>query len=206
MIITTEQTKHGKISVYADGELALLTDAAFWYSLGIYDEDDLPQERIEEIIAEDERRKCCAAAYKFLSVRAYSERDTRRKLAAKYSADAIDYAVERATELGLIDDEELAQTLAEDYLRLRHYAPERIRLELQKKGIDRNAAQAAAALLAFDAREEIQYLLETKFRHSLGDDTGIRRTAAALSRMGYTYSEIRSALSDVVSDEVFTDE
>ncbi len=206
MVITTKQGKGGKITVFADDEAVLVCEQSFWYSLGIYEEDEIDGERLEEIRTENERRRCCAAAYNYLSARAYSERAVRQKLAAKFDPDAVDYAVERSKELGLIDDGDLAGILAEQLLFARHYAPSRITAELQKRGIARDVAEAAVAALEFDAEDEIKTLLETKFRTTVAGKNGLQRTAAALSRMGYSYGEIRSALEACSSEEVFFDE
>ena len=206
MIITTKQAKGGRIAVLADGAEVFVCDPTFWYSLGIYEEDEIDEDRLAEIREENERRRCCAAAFKYLSARAYSERNVRMKLAKSFSAGAIDYAVERAKELGLIDDEDLAGILAEELLTRRHYAPGRITAELQKRGIPRAQAEEAVAALEFDAAEQIAQLLETKFRSSLGDAKGARRVSAALSRMGYAWGDIRTAIEEVCGTEVFFDE
>ena len=206
MIITTKQAKGGKLAVLADGVEEFVCDPTFWYSLGIYEEDEIDGQRLADIKEENERRRCCAAAYKFLSARAYSEKNVRMKLAKKFSADAIDYAVERSRELGLIDDGDLAQILAEQFLSQKHFAPGRIMAELLKRGIPREEAQSAVDELEFDAKEELAALLETKFRNAVGDEKSIRRAIASLSRMGYGYGEITAAIEKFSGTEVYFDE
>ncbi len=187
----------------ADGAEVFVCDAAFWYSLGIYEEDEIDEERLEEIRAENERRRCCAAAFKYLSARAYSERNVRMKLAKNFSPEAIDSAVERAKELGLIDDGDYAELLASQLLEQRHYAPSRIAAELQKRGVSRDEAEQAVDALEFDAKNEIARLLETKFRNSLGDEKGVRRVCAALIRMGYAWGDVKTAVENAADTEVY---
>ena len=127
------------------------------------------------------------------------------KLAKNFTPEAIDHAVERAKELGLIDDGELAQLLAEQMLEQRHYAPARITAELQKRGISRTQAEETAAALAFDPAQEITLLLETKFKNDVGDGKGLRRVFAALVRMGYAYGDVKTALESVSDTEEFYD-
>lgn len=206
MIVTTKQIKGGRLAVLADGAEMFVCEPSFWYSLGICEEDEIDEARLEEIRAENERRRCCAAAYKYLSARAYSERNVRLKLAKNFPPEAIDYAVARAKELSLIDDEGLAELLASQLLEQRHYAPPRITAELQKRGIPRAEAEAAVDALEFDAHAQIELLFETKFKNSLGDAKGVRRAAAALSRMGYSWGDIKTATEALTDEEVFYDE
>lgn len=201
MIITTKPTKAGRIGIYGDGEYLFSATPDYWYSLGICEGDELAAEETAKIGREIGIAKCCAAAYAYLTRRAYSEKELRQKLARKYSKEETDIAVEKAISLGLLDDADYAQSLAEQLLQLKHYAPNRIRAELLRHGVERETAADAVDALSFDAQSELCFLLEYKFHHTLADERERKKTIAALSRMGYDYADIRRALRTLDADD-----
>ena len=79
----------------------------------------------------------------------------------------------------------------------------RIEQELRQRGISRETASECAEELDGDDVERIKNLLETKFAGKFSDEKGRRRTFNALTRLGYGYSDIRSAMRSV--DEEYED-
>ena len=75
--------------------------------------------------------------------------------------------------------------------------------ELRQRGISRETASECAEELDGDDIERIKNLLETKFAGKFSDEKGRRRTFNALTRLGYGYSDIRSAMRSV--DEEYED-
>ena len=63
-----------------------------------------------------------------------------------------------------------------------------------RKGIPREIADNAASGLDFDPILRIIELLNTKYSRSLSDEKGVKRTIASLQRLGYGWSDIKSAL------------
>lgn len=206
MIITTEQAKSGFISIFADGEYVFSASPDYWYSLNIYDNDEISPERLDEIRRDINIAKCCNSAYRYLARRAHSVYEIRIKLLKKYDEDSVDEAVKRAAELGLLNDSEFAKDYADELKRLKSYAPSRIRAELKKKGLSTDDIEYAISELEFSPEEQIKNLLETKYKNSLNDEKGIKKTLSSLIRMGYRYSDIKSAFDDCITDEVYYDE
>jgi len=81
------------------------------------------------------------AAARFLEARSRSVTEVRRRLGgAGYRSDLIDGAIERLTELGMLDDETFARAWVESRDRARPRGERAIREELRLKGIDRSTA------------------------------------------------------------------
>lgn len=79
------------------------------------------------------------AAARFLEVRSRSVAEVRRRLTgAGYRPDLVEGAVERLSELGLLDDDAFARAWVESRDRARPRGERAIRQELALKGIDRS--------------------------------------------------------------------
>ena len=72
-------------------------------------------------------------------------------------------------------------------------------LEMSRKGIDKETAEAALDEVDVDYRENIRYIIEKKYR-DIGDEKIKRRAVAALQRLGYGWDDIRAVLSEYEED------
>ena len=98
-------------------------------------------ERRERRGAVDDPAVVLEAAARFLEARSRSVTEVRRRLGgAGYRSDLIDGAIERLTELGMLDDETFARAWVESRDRARPRGERAIREELRLKGIDRSTA------------------------------------------------------------------
>jgi regulatory protein len=103
-------------------------------------------ERREQRAAVDDPAVVLEAAARFLEVRSRSVAEVRRRLtSAGYRADLVDGAIERMTELGMLDDEAFARAWVESRDRARPRGERAIREELRVKGIDRQVIDATLA-------------------------------------------------------------
>lgn len=95
-------------------------------------------ERRERRAAVDDPAVVLEAAARFLEARSRSVSEVRRRLGgAGYRSDLVEGAIERMTELGMLDDEVFARTWVESRDRARPRGERAIREELRLKGIDR---------------------------------------------------------------------
>jgi regulatory protein len=97
-----------------------------------------PAERRERRAAVDDPALVLEAAARFLEVRARSVIEVRRRLGqAGYRADLVEGAIERLTELGMLDDATFARAWIESRDRARPRGEIALRRELALKGVDR---------------------------------------------------------------------
>jgi regulatory protein len=98
-----------------------------------------PAERRERRAAVDDPAVVLEAAARFLEVRARSVTEVRRRLGqAGYRTDLVEGAIQRMTELGMLDDVQFARTWIESRDRARPRGEIALRRELALKGIDRS--------------------------------------------------------------------
>jgi regulatory protein len=96
-------------------------------------------ERKERRAAVDDPAVVLEAAARFLEARSRSVSEVRRRLTgAGYRVDLVEGAIERMTELGMLDDDVFARAWVESRDRARPRGERAIRDELRLKGIDRS--------------------------------------------------------------------
>jgi regulatory protein len=100
-------------------------------------------DRRERRAAIDDPAVVLEAAARFLEARSRSVAEVRRRLTtAGYRADLVESAIERMTELGMLDDETFARAWVESRDRARPRGERAIREELRLKGVDRAVVDA----------------------------------------------------------------
>ena len=196
MIIKIEPAKGGKLSLFADDEYVMAVDPDTWYSLDYSDGSDISEEEFENLKFLIDSRKAYAQALRFLTLRAHSADELYKKLIKKHLPECAQFAVEKCRELGFIDDEDFALRFANELLTKKHYGISRIRNELYVKGIEREIIENILDSLEFDVSQCIIEIIEKKYSDCMNDEKGKRRMIAGLIRLGYNYSDIKSALAD----------
>jgi regulatory protein len=181
-------------------------------------------ERRERRAAIDDPAVVLEAAARFLEARSRSVAEVRRRLTgAGYRADLVDGAIERLTELGMLDDDAFARAWVESRDRARPRGERAIREELRLKGIDRpvidavltdrrDAAQEGLsdvdALATSPDRSAAERLLAKNAR-ALARVTDARqrrqRAYALLARHGFDPETCREVAAGFVEDGVTND-
>jgi regulatory protein len=97
-----------------------------------------PEERRTQRAAVDDPAVVLEAAARFLEARSRSVAEVRRRLTrAGYRAELVDGAIERLTELGMLDDASFGRAWVESRDRARPRGEIALRRELALKGVDR---------------------------------------------------------------------
>ncbi|WP_425296573.1 recombination regulator RecX [Nocardia abscessus] len=145
------------------------------------------------------------ACLRLLAVRARSRAELAQRLAAKgYSAEVSEQALDRLTDVGLIDD----AAFAEQWVHSRHTfsgkGKQALAQELRRKGVTQSdAASALDAITADDEEERAGELVRRKLRslpRDLDRERAIRRLVGMLARRGYSqataYRVVKAELAD----------
>ena len=112
------------------------------------------EERLAERAAITDSAVVLAAAARFLEARPRGTTETRRRLrTAGYPDALVDAAIERLTEIGLLDDEAFAKGWIESRDRARPRGERALRHELQVRGLDRMLVDRALAERRADSEE-----------------------------------------------------
>ena len=201
MIITYTSGKNNKMHISTDGEYRFTVDADFWFSLGIYQNDDISEEELAALEEKIGVRRAFNKGMDFLSRRAHSKKELIQKISKTNEKNYAIIACDLLEERGYLCDEDFAAQYYEYLQRVKHFGAQHIAAELAKKGIDRFVIAALTAADESDPREEIRALLEGKFAGKCADEKAKRRTVNALLRLGYSYSDVKSAMCDLCAQK-----
>lgn len=209
MKITAKSGRKDKIHIYIDGEYLLTVDEVFWFSSGYISGDEINKEELTAFEEAAGSRRAFNSALNSLDYRDHSEKEIRAKLLRKHDADYVDEAVEKLIELDLVNDERYAENYAHELFEHKKFGKMRIKSELRAKGISADIANAAVEEL-FDEEEpdNIQRIVDIigkRYYNRMNDEVGRKKVFSALQRMGYSFSDIREAMSEFSDDEYYED-
>ena len=196
MKLTVKEGKAKKIHIYIDEEYRATVDSDYWYSEKFRNYKEINEEELTELLNAVSFRRAYNKGLDFLSRRPYGTKELIKKLCEKgHEKEYAEKACERLLELGLLNDEEYARILANDLLERKNYSIKRIKQELIFRGISRDITENTVDLLDNDPVSRIIILIKKKYINKINDEKGRKRTVDALLRLGYSYSDIKTALN-----------
>lgn len=209
MKITAKSGRKDKIHIYIDGEYLLTVDEIFWFSCGLVSGDEINEEELTAFEEAAGSRRAFNSALNSLDYRDHSEKEIRAKLLRKHDADYVDEAVEKLIELDLVNDERYAENYARELFERKKFGKMRIRSELRAKGISADIANAAVEeLFEEEEPDNVQRIVDIigkRYYNRMNNEVGRKKVFSALQRMGYSFSDIREAMSEFSDDEYYED-
>ncbi len=197
-ITAIELQKHdpNRVNIHLDGNYAfgLTRITAAWLKVG----QELSEDKIASLQAEDNRERAYQQAMLFLSYRARSESEIRQNLSKhEIPQDVIEQTLERLREEQLADDKQFARVWVENRNTFRPRSRRALQMELRQKGLSDEAVQSALEgldeeALAYEAGLKKARRLQSKewneFRKKLSEH---------LARRGFPYSVTASVVSRI---------
>ena len=209
MKITAKSGRKDKIHIYIDGEYLLTVDEIFWFSCGLVSGDEINEEELTAFEEAAGSRRAFNSALNSLDYRDHSEKEIRAKLLRKHDADYVDEAVEKLIELDLVNDERYAENYARELFERKKFGKMRIKSELRAKGISADIANAAVEeLYEEEEPDNVQRIVDIigkRYYNRMNDEVGRKKVFSAMQRMGYSFSDIREAMSEFSDDEYYED-
>lgn len=202
--IEVQKRTPNRVNIYLDGEFAfgLAHIVAAWLRVG----QELSEEKIEQLQAEEARERAFQQAMLFLSYRARSESEIRQNLRKhEIPEPVIEQTLERLKQDGLANDHQFANTWVENRSAFRPRSRRRMAMELRQKGLDDEAISSATKsvddeALAYEAAQKrvprLKDLEWSEFRKKMSDFLG---------RRGFSYSVIAPVVTRIWN-EVHRDE
>lgn len=207
MIIKSKAGNGNKIHVYIDDEYTLTVYDDFWHQNGFKDGTDITEEELASLKEEAGFRLAYEKGLDYLTRRAYAKKELFYKLKQKYGDEATERAIEKLSYFGYLNDEEFAGAYSKYLSEVKKFDVRRISTELKLKGIDREIIENVTKTLDNEPIQRIIEMLSTKFPCGFKDEKTKKRFIAKLQRMGYSWSDIKSALSqseiDIIDNEEY---
>ena len=197
-LTAAEPRRKGLTQLFLDGEAAVRVDTETFLRSGLKPGDLLTDEELHSLLQASDARRARETALYLLEHRSHSKRELTEKIArTAASREAAEAAADHMEELGLLNDESFARDYARELFSRKKFGSRRVRMELSLKGIDSALIDELLAEYA-DEEAETENVLSVLQRRYGGweEDEKIRRRAvAALQRLGYSYEQIRRAMS-----------
>jgi regulatory protein len=194
--LEVQKKNPNRVNIYLDGEFAfgLARIVAVWLRTG----QELTEEKIEQLQAEDARERAFQQALLFLSYRARSESEIRQNLRKhEIPEPIIEQTLERLRQDGLANDHQFARAWVENRTTFRPRSRRLMAMELRQKGLSPEAVSSAVErvddeALAYEAAQKraprFKGLEWNEFRKKLSD---------FLARRGFSYSVIAPVVTRI---------
>ncbi len=190
------QKNRNRVNLHLDGEFAfgLARITAVWLKVG----DELSDEKVAKLQADDARERALQQAMLFLSYRTRSEKEIRQNLRKhEIPEDVVEETIERLRENGLANDNKFARVWVENRNTFRPRSRRVLTMELRQKGLDDETVQAAVSnvdenALAYDSARK----RAGRFK---GQEWGgfRKKLSEYLARRGFPYSVIAPVVTQI---------
>ena len=195
-----------RVNVYLDGEFAfgLSRIVAAWLKTG----QEISDEKIASLKADDERELTYQKALHFLSYRPRSAAEVRQNLTKRgISGTVVEEAILRLQRVGLVDDEAFARAWVENRNEFRPRSKSALRMELRRKGLEEELIRSVLdelvdedALALEAGRKYLRRLAGLEwpdFRRKLG---------GFLARRGFSYTTLAPVVSKIWEESRMADD
>lgn len=168
----------------------------------VFSEDD-----IKQLVFVNQCYRAKTRAVYYLSRRDYSEKGLYDKLCKDFIPKAAAFAVEQMKNKGFLNDERYALNLIQN-LRGKNRSGRDILNKLCLKGVPRDLAVRLIGenQLALTDKERAKALITAKYLNKIRDEDDRRKTVQALLRRGFPFADIKTALKEVLSEDLLGEE
>jgi regulatory protein len=194
--LVVQKKNPNRVNIHLDGEFAfgLARIVAAWLRVG----QELSEEKMEQLQAEDARERAFQQAMLFLSYRARSESEIRKNLRKHEIPEAvIEQTIDRLRQDGLANDSQFASAWVENRSTFRPRSRRMMAMELKQKGLDDEAIQSAIEQVDDDAAAfEAAQKKAPRFK-SLEWNDFRKKLSEFLARRGFSYSVIAPVVTRI---------
>jgi regulatory protein len=208
--VTTQQKDKNRINIMVDGKYRFSLDIFQYADLGIRVGKEYTDEELIELETESQFGKVYTRALEYCLMRPHSAREVRDYLYRKtrdtktktktgeirdrpgIPATITQRVFDRLVEKKYIDDEKFARFWVENRNMRKGSSQRKLQAELRAKGVDSAIIEQVLSSSERNDKDEITKII-TKKRARYPDD---QKLMQYLARQGFSYDEIKSALSD----------
>lgn len=197
------QKNPNRVNIFVDDIFAIGIENELRYKYNLETGMEIDDDFIKTVLDAEEQNKAINQALNLLSYRQRSEKEIFQALKRKdYQEAHINKAIEYCKENKYLDDRAFAEAFVNDKINLSKLGVERIRHELNLKGISREIIDR---VLIVDKDEQFQLakdLGEKRIKSYKNDSKNVvyRKLGGYLQRRGYSYDIISKVLKDLLKD------
>jgi regulatory protein len=200
--IETQKKNKERVNIYLDNKFYKGIFAEIAYNKNLYEGMEIDKEELDLILKEEEVSKAKEKALQILNGRHQSENSLREKLYKReYDKIVVDQVINYLKECNLINDEELAESLADTCLNVKKYGRRRIKDYLYKNKIKKSIIDNVFYSIDKEIEEENAIeLAKDKIRTKDTKDTNKlhQKLYRYLAYRGYEYDVIKKAIDSAL--------
>lgn len=199
-ITKISKTKKGRYALFCESGFLFSVDDETYFLNHVCEGDELTDSELDALLQKSDLKKAKEKALNYLSLRDYSQSELYKKLLLKFDSDTAKAAVDKAMELGLINDEKFAQARAKSLIG-KNKSRREVQSVLSQKGIDRETAAEILQQLEPDDLASCRAVIQKHYISKLAAGK-TPAVIAALARRGFNYSTIKSALAEFSNEDI----
>lgn len=188
MKIALIQKLRNNAEIYFEDSSKIRIDYRVAFDNGLRRNDDLDEEKINNLLSQSEKLKIKDSAFRFLGRRHHSYQEIFKKLLNKgYKKEDISEVLEKMKREGFVDDLLFAKAFAEEKLTKKKLGLIKVKAELMKKGVDRKIIDAALSDADSSMMESNAVLLiEKKIKFLKGKESDTKKIKQKLFSFLYS--------------------
>lgn len=206
--LTIQKKDAERVSVFIDQRYVFGIHQEVLLQFGLKKGDFLSVADQEAIQAADGMLRAKVVAIRYIGYKPRTVQEVRRKLRRSgFEEVQIAHAVERLLTLEYLNDEAYAKTYAQQRFTHKNYGPQRIRAELMKRGLGREAIDVALQSFEANPNDLVEAAFEVAEKRwsrlkEREPDARKRRhkLSSFLQRRGYTFDTIQAVLGKLESE------
>lgn len=195
------QRNKNRVNVYVDDLFTIGIDLELKYKHKLEVGMEVDDNFIKEVLKAEEQNKVTNHALNLLSFRQRSEKEIYTALKRKdYEEVYIEKAIEYCKNQKYLDDRAFAEAFIKDKLNINKLGEQRIKYELQKKGVSQAIIDDVLVLDRDDQFEAAFQLAEKKLPSYRNDDKNAvyRKLSGFLQRKGYSFEIVSKVMREIL--------
>lgn len=197
------QKNKNRVNVYVDNLFSIGIEDELRYKYKLEVDMEVDDNFIKDVLKAEEQNKVTSHALNLLSYRQRSEKEIYLALKRKgFEENYIRYSINYCMENNYLNDKDFAISFINDKLNLNKLGPERIRYELNLKGISKDIIDDLLIIDFDEQYETAMELAQKKLPSYRKDDSNTiyRKLSGFLQRKGYSYDVISKVIRQVLKD------
>lgn len=198
IVTSIQKSDKGRVSLCINHKISFWLYGGEVKRYGLQEGSQIPEEEYQDIVHGLLGRRASKRAMHLLERQEKTEYQLREKLKqGGYPSEAIEDAIDYVKQYHYLDDERYARTFILFHQEKRSRL--RLKMDLQRRGIDREVIQAALEdIYVSDEREQIKELLEKRgFSGGMDDEKEYGRNYRFLMRRGFQSSDINQVMEEM---------
>jgi regulatory protein len=204
--IEAQKKNEDRVNIYLNEQFFMGIYKEIVFTLGLKKGMEIEEDNLRSILRDEMYIKAKNKALSILSKAPQSEKNIISKLSNDFEPDVIEDVLEFLRKYNFVDDEDLAQRIANTNLNLNKCGKNKIKQNLYNKGIDRSTIESVISDIDSDIEfENAMYLAKKRYERVKNEDRNkiYQKISQHLAYKGFNYDIIKRVLNKLLNFDEF---